>query len=153
MNGHLFPGCIVESPVALVVAETETLRSAAAIHTFSEVAHHPTTLWVSLPVASGVRSLIEESGRFTLAVLQKKQAEIARHCLRASAPGCDNCGTLPLYRTRDGYLFLRGAQACVACRVRSRHPVGDHIIFIADLLFGDVDRGARPLRHLLVSDV
>jgi len=70
-----------------------------------------------------------------------------------SGRAADKCAGLDLYRTPSDFLFLVGALACSACRVRTSTPVGDHTLIVADILEGQIEsRGAR-LRHLLTTDL
>lgn len=120
---------------------------------FSEVAHHPTTLWVSVGQDCYTHQLVQESGRFSLALLRRGQRDLALRCGTVSGRQADKCASLALYRSADGFLYLPGALACVSCRVRSLHPVGDHTLFIADLLSGEFDTRSSIHPHLLTTDL
>jgi len=120
---------------------------------FSEVAHHPTTLWISIAHGSYTYDLLQESAGFSLIVLHKKQKHIAEMCGSVSGREHDKCAGLQLYRSAEGFLFLKDALASVACRARGAHPVGDHTLFVADILSGQIETRRSHLRHLLVSDL
>jgi len=143
----------VESPVGLVLVESQGCTNAMTVSFFSEVAHHPTSLWVSIARSSYTHELVLEAGRFSLIVLQEKQKEIARLCGSVSGRDQDKCAKLQTYRNAQGFLFLKDALASVACRVRSTHDIGDHTLFIADIVGGEFETQASILRHLLVSDL
>jgi flavin reductase (DIM6/NTAB) family NADH-FMN oxidoreductase RutF len=64
----------------------------------------------------------------------------------------DKCALLPL-RANGDHLFLDGALASVACRVRSATDTGDHTIFIADIVSGEVETLNTMRRHLLTVDL
>lgn len=144
---------MVESPVGLVVVESERHANAMTVSFFSEAAHHPTSLWVSIAKSSYTHELVSKAGRFSLIVLHEKQKEIARMCGNASGRDQDKCSQLETYRNAEGFLFLKDALASVACRVRSAHDLGDHTLFIADILSGEFEKRRSILRHLLVSDL
>lgn len=74
-------------------------------------------------------------------------------CGTISGRESDKCGSLDLYRSGDGFLFLRRALASTACRVSQRIDVGDHTLFVADILNTDLDSSSAHLRHLLLSDL
>jgi len=144
---------IVESAVALVLVEAGTRSNAMTVSFFSEVAHHPTALWVSISPTTHTHSLIEETGRFTLAVLNQTQKSIALGCGTISGRDQNKCADLDLYKTPGGFLFLRGALASTACSVRESVPLGDHTLFVADILESHLDSRKAHLRHLLLSDL
>jgi len=144
---------IVESAVALVLVEAGTRSNAMTVSFFSEVAHHPTALWVSISGAAHTHSLIEETGRFTLAVLNQTQKPLALHCGTVSGRNQNKCAILDLYKSPGGFLFLRGALASTGCSVRESVSLGDHTLFVADILESHLDSRKAHLRHLLLSDL
>jgi flavin reductase (DIM6/NTAB) family NADH-FMN oxidoreductase RutF len=143
----------VEGPVGLVLVESQGRTNAMTLSLFSEVAHHPTTLWVSIAKSSYTHELVFEGGRFSLIVLHEKQKEIARRCGSVSGREVDKSRQLRTCRNPEGFLFLEDALASVACRVRSAHDVDDHTLFIADILGGQIETRRSTLRHLLLSDL
>lgn len=144
---------MVESPVALLLSEAGSRRNAMTLSFFSEVAHHPTTLWVSVGQGCYTHQLMQESGRFSLALLRRGQRDLALRCGTVSGRQADKCAALALYRSADGFLYLAGALACVSCRIRSLHPAGDHTLFVADLLSGEFDTRSALYPHLLTTDL
>ncbi len=119
---------------------------------FSEVAHHPTTLWVSVAKASFSHELLLADGRFSLAVLQERQAAWARACGLESGRSCDKAAELPLYREKDS-VHLDGALSSIVCRVTRTVDVDDHTLFLADILSAKTDTRNLSLRHLLTTDL
>jgi flavin reductase (DIM6/NTAB) family NADH-FMN oxidoreductase RutF len=144
---------IIESAVALVLVEAGDRSNAMTVSFFSEVAHHPTALWVSISPATHTHELIEETGKFTLAVLNQTQKSIALRCGTISGRDQDKCTELDLYKSPGGFLFLRGALASTGCAVRESVPLGDHTLFVADILESHLDSRKAHLRHLLLSDL
>lgn len=143
----------VESAVALLLAESSGKANATTISFFSEVAHHPTSIWVSLSKHTLGHELSIASERFSLVVLHSGQAEIARRCGTVSGRDHDKIATLRTYRNDEGFLFLNDAIASVACRVRDLHELGDHTILIGDVLSGDIETRRTGSRHLLMADL
>lgn len=146
-------GSVVPSIVGLVVVKAADRANAMTVSFFSEVAHHPTSLWVSIAQSSYTHKLLEDVGQFSLVVLNQTQKEIALRCGSVSGRDEDKCATLDLYPGPEGYLFLNGALASTACSVRQRVPVGDHTLFIADILQTDMESRKSHLRQLLLSDL
>jgi flavin reductase (DIM6/NTAB) family NADH-FMN oxidoreductase RutF len=143
----------VESAVGLVIVEARDACNAMTVSFFSEVAHHPTSLWVSISTTTYTHSLIEETSRFTLAVLNQTQKAIALHCGTVSGKDHNKCANLDLYKSPGGFLFLRGALASTGCSVRQRVNLGDHALFVADIIESHLDSRKAHLRQLLLSDL
>ena len=143
---------ITESPIALVIVQHDGRRNAMTVSFFSEVSHHPTSLWVSLAKASLTHEMIDGSKKFSLIVLHEKQAAIAQMCGSVSGRSVDKCATLPLTAHGD-HLFLDGALANVACEVTGTLEAGDHTIFLANILSGEIETLNTMRRHLLTVDL
>jgi flavin reductase (DIM6/NTAB) family NADH-FMN oxidoreductase RutF len=156
VNGLINPyiaDSIVESAVALVIVEAGSRSNAMTVSFFSEVAHHPAALWVSISPSTHTHSLIEETGRFTLAVLNQTQKSLALHCGTVSGRDHDKRAILDLYKSPGNFLFLRGALASTGCSLRESVPLGDHTMFVADILESHLDSRRAHLRQLLLSDL
>ncbi len=145
--------CIVESVVGLVLVMAKPQSNAMTVSFFSEVAHHPTSLWVSIAKTTYTHYLIEQIGRFSLVVLHQNQQKIALACGSRSGREIDKCSALDLYPGPDGFLFLNDGLASTACSVRHSVSVGDHTLFIADILESRINSRKSYLRQLLVSDL
>lgn len=152
MNSPYLTDYILESAVGLILSESETRRNAMTISGFSEAAHHPATLWISVAKSAYSHALVRESGTFSLAILNVDQKDIALSCGTISGRQHDKCSSLDLYRNREGFLFLRRALASTACSVRQSIDMDDHTLFVADILSTDLDSRSAHLRHLLLSD-
>jgi flavin reductase (DIM6/NTAB) family NADH-FMN oxidoreductase RutF len=146
-------GSVVEGPVAIVLVTDGQRRNAMTVSFFSEVAHHPTSLWVSISASTCTHRIISETHRFSLAVLHVKQKALALACGTVSGRDHDKCSGLDVIETPSGFLFLRGCLSSTACLVRDRVTVGDHTLFIADILEGQVETHRSNPRHLLLSDL
>jgi flavin reductase (DIM6/NTAB) family NADH-FMN oxidoreductase RutF len=144
---------LIPAPVGVVLVNTDGRRNASTVTFFSEVAHHPTSMWVSLNTASLTHDLVRLGGAFTLSVLSRKQRDVALACGTATGRDVDKCQSLDLTTSSSGFLYLRGAVASTACRVRQTIPLGDHTVFVADLLEGERDTQAARLGPLLSIDI
>lgn len=144
---------VIEAAVGLVIVEAGERRNAMTVSFFSEVAHHPTALWVGISPATFTHTLIQESGRFSLAVLTQKQAKIAMSCGTITGRDADKCASLDLHYSPSGFLFLAGALASTGCVVRHSERTGDHTIFVADIIEAELDSATLNQRQLLLSDL
>jgi flavin reductase (DIM6/NTAB) family NADH-FMN oxidoreductase RutF len=145
---------VVDGPVALLIANDGPRINAMTLRFFSEAAHYPTTLWVSVARASYTHELIDKTGTFTLAMLHSGQAALAVECAAASGRERDKSLGSRLYKNPAGRLFLRDAISSTACGVRRRVQLGGHTLLIADILEGEFNsRHLVEHGHLLVSDL
>ncbi len=144
---------VMESPVGLVVVQSGERMNAMTVSLFSEAAHYPTSMWVSIAPTTHTHELLAAAGRFSFVTLRAGQARLAAACGTASGRDTDKCAGLDLYDGGNGFLFLRDALACTACVVDQSRRVGDHTLFIARMLSGAFDGRRSAERHLLLSDL
>jgi flavin reductase (DIM6/NTAB) family NADH-FMN oxidoreductase RutF len=144
---------LIDGAIALVIVEGEARSNAATVSFFSEVAHYPAALWVSIEQSSFTHSLLSTTDKFTLAVLSQTQKQIAIDCGTTSGRDKDKVASLNTYKSPSGYLFLHGAIASTGCNVRERIDLEDHTVFVADIIESHLDSRAAHLRQLLMSDL
>lgn len=144
---------MVESPVGILLTEAGVRRNAMTISFFSEVAHYPTTLWISVAPGRYSRELLDASGRFTLVVLHAGQRELAWQCGTTSGRDADKFSQLRTHRGPEDYIYLDDGMAGAACRVRSSRPAGEHLLYIADIVGGEVETRNSLKRILITRDM
>lgn len=141
-----------ECPVGLIITSGER-RNAMTVSMFSEAAHHPASMWVSIARDTLTHELVGRTGRFTFVTLHCRQAAVALACGSVSGRDRDKCAGLRLYEAGGGFWFLDDAIANVACEISHRTELGDHTLFTANMLHGTVETRRAGLRQLLISDL
>jgi flavin reductase (DIM6/NTAB) family NADH-FMN oxidoreductase RutF len=143
----------VESTVGLVIVRSGDRVNAMTVSFFSELAHYPASIWISVSPKSYTHALLSEMGEFSLALLHRGQADIAIACGTVSGRDKNKCSQLELYDNGSGFLFLKDAISSTACRVYRSLSLGDHTMFLAKMLSGDIRNGRVRLPNLLISDL
>jgi flavin reductase (DIM6/NTAB) family NADH-FMN oxidoreductase RutF len=144
---------IIESPVGLVVSRSGDQANAMTVSFFSEVSHHPTSMWISIAKDSYTHELLEQNGEFTFVSLHHRQASLAIECGLVSGRERNKADLLDLYESGNGFLFIRDALASTACRIFRSIDLGDHTLYLAEILSGDMHPKKAILRNLLMSDL
>jgi flavin reductase (DIM6/NTAB) family NADH-FMN oxidoreductase RutF len=153
LSSRYLSGSVVESPVAVLLSEDGARQNVATVSFFSEVAHCPTTLWVSLAPETYTCDLVQTSGRFTLAVLHDGQSDLAWGCALSSGRDRDKMPLIHPHRGPLDFLYPGDSLAAAACQVRSWKPVGDHLLFVADIVAGELETRHSIRRALLTRDL
>jgi flavin reductase (DIM6/NTAB) family NADH-FMN oxidoreductase RutF len=153
MTSKYISNAIIEAAVGIVLIRAGETCNAMTVSCYSEVAHHPTALWVSIAKTSFTHSLLSEQPQFSLAVLNQKQGDIALRCGTISGRDHNKCSSLDLYMTSAGFLFLNNALASTSCRIRNSVDLDEHTLFIADILETQLESRKSHLRQLLLSDL
>lgn len=143
----------MDAAVAVLVVETELRRNAMTVSCFSEVAHYPAAIWVSVDKDSYTHELLQRTNRFSLAVLNQRQASIARLCGTASGRTVDKCASLDLYRSAAGFLFVQNALASTGAKVSRMDDLGSQTLVVGNIVEAEICSSVSNLRHLLVSDL
>jgi flavin reductase (DIM6/NTAB) family NADH-FMN oxidoreductase RutF len=144
---------IVESPVALIFTQRDGNPNALTISTFSEAAHFPTSLWVSIDKQSSSHQDLVVHPYFSLLILHDKQIDIARKCLQPDGRPIQPRPVLPIKTSPEGFYYIEEMLAVSFCKVRQIHALEKNSIFFGDILKGLVNtkRACRP--HLLLSSL
>jgi flavin reductase (DIM6/NTAB) family NADH-FMN oxidoreductase RutF len=135
-------------PVVVIGAGAGTERSCAT-GTAMYVSFSPPALAIAVHPGSRTCRLIESSGEFSISLLAEDQAEVADVAGR-SAPGDDKFATVGLQVIESDDAAppaVDGVPLVAWCRVTHRHPVGDHIVFIGEIV--DHRRAPDPAPPLL----
>ena len=153
MTHPYIAGAMLDSAIGLVLVETPAQRNAMTVSFFSEVAHHPTALWISISTHAFTHELLLKSKRFSLVVLNNRQGDIAKQCGTFSGRERDKCAGLNLTTSEGGFLILRGALASTGCEVSKTIEIDEHTLFIAHIIESHLDSRQAHRRQLLLSDL
>jgi flavin reductase (DIM6/NTAB) family NADH-FMN oxidoreductase RutF len=153
MANRYLTEAFMDTAVAILLVQTESRRNAMTISCFSEVAHYPAAIWVSVEKDSYTHELLQETNRFSLAVLNQRQVDIARACGTASGRTVDKCAGLNLRRSPAGFLFLQDALASTGAEVSRAEDMGSHTLFVGNIVEAEFCSRASTFRHLLLSDL
>jgi flavin reductase (DIM6/NTAB) family NADH-FMN oxidoreductase RutF len=138
----VFRDCVGEfaTGVTVVIAELDGRPAGMTLNSFTSVSLDPLLVLVSLAHGSRTLHATAQSGRFTVSVLHRGQAEVALDFAERGAPFPER----HVARRYHGNLAVTGAAAILACRVVGTTTAGDH-----DLVVGEVDEiehgGGEPL--------
>lgn len=134
-------------PVVVIGAGLGAERSCAT-GTAMYVSFSPPALTVAVHPGSRTCRLIEASGEFSVSLLADDQVEAAIAGGR-SAAGLDKfsaAGLAPLASASSGAPAVDGSPLVAWCRVTHRQPVGDHVLFVGEVVdHRETDDAAPPL--------
>ena len=124
---------MIESIVGLAIVDDGGQPRYLRTSTFSETAHHPTSLWLSVAKSEAIHPILVRDGRFSLAILHRGQT-----------------GEPQFYREHNCH-YVHGALSSTSCRVIQQVELDSHTIFIGEMLEGHVTPSAQ--RNLLNTDL
>lgn len=113
---------------------------------FSSLSLDPPLILVCVKSQAEGSQIIEKNGVFAVNVLGADQEALSRYFSSKERPrGADAFKEISHRRGRSGSPILEGSAAFLDCRITVRHPAGDHIIFIGEVLELGVDPSVEPL--------
>jgi len=141
-----------ESVVGLVSSVYRGRRNVMTATLFAESSHVPPLVRVSVASDSLSCDLIAKSGFFGLSILAQGQEALALRCGQTSGrdrPKDDDPG-LRWTLTPSGVPIVTSCRAVSACRVVEAHPLGEHTLFVGDILesYRETRLDCRPTLRL-----
>jgi len=107
-------------------------------NSFNSVSLAPPLIVWSLARRSGSLAAFEAAERYSVNVLSTEQAELAR---RFSRPHADRFENVPLRLGWSAAPLIDGCVAWFECRHHARHRIGDHVLFIGEIVTVERARG------------
>lgn len=128
----------LETPVVAVGAAAEGRKNAMTAAWVTQVSFSPSLLAVSVAPERYTHSLIEAAGAFSVSVLREDQEDVAKDLGSRSGARGDKLKGYKIGTRKTGAPILEEAGAYYDCRVVAKHKVGDHTLFVGEV----VDQGS-----------
>jgi flavin reductase (DIM6/NTAB) family NADH-FMN oxidoreductase RutF len=110
-----------------------------------QVSFEPRMLSISVENDAHFLGVIRSSGVFAVNVLESGQRELAAHFGKATARAGDKLEGHEHTPGTTGAPLLAEALAAVECRVVLENPVGDHVLFVGEVVDAHFNREGEPL--------
>jgi flavin reductase (DIM6/NTAB) family NADH-FMN oxidoreductase RutF len=137
----------IPSGCSILTAQHGGRTSGMLVSWIQQAAFEPPAVSVCLKRGRPMIELIDASKRFLLNVIDQDPTAMFKHFGRGFSLEEDAFAGLATEPTEFGPLI----KACVAqlgCKVMSRTPVGDHDLYLGEVIWGRVAPGAKPYIHL-----
>ncbi len=127
----------IPNPVGLVTAQHNEKRDVTTVAWISKVSNAPPLVMVSIAPGRYIHDLIKQSGEFTLAILSEKQEQLALYCGSKTGYDVDKFQEAEIMTKKPFYVkapLIQDAVVNLECRVQDLYTVGDHTLFIGEVL-------------------
>ncbi|MDH3594337.1 MAG: flavin reductase family protein [Rhodospirillales bacterium] len=135
-------GCYPTGVAVVTALGPDGARLAMTASSFTSVSLDPPLVSFCLDRASVWFQAFQAAGHFAVNVLREDQAHLSDDFARIEG-GCWQ--GLDTVTWRTGCPILKHALAAFECRVHARHPAGDHVILVGEVLGIASDGGGAPL--------
>jgi len=130
--------------VSVVTARDGPVDAGLTVNALLSVSLHPPAVLVSLTHDVDTLPVIDRSGRFAVSFLAADQRRLSERFAQTSAPG-EKFRGVGVHRGPQGTALLDASLGALECRVSSRVPVFDHVLFVGEVEYQEVGREGLPL--------
>jgi flavin reductase (DIM6/NTAB) family NADH-FMN oxidoreductase RutF len=131
--------------VTVVTSAYDGEYAGMTVSSFTSVSLEPPTVLVCLNKNSYCHSVVHKSGIFAISLLSVGQENLSKRFAGLDSTVTDKFDGVEVIVGETGAPLLVGAIGHLDCVVRSTHDTSTHTIFIAELVYVDVNVDKPPL--------
>ncbi|MEM6681707.1 MAG: flavin reductase family protein [Pseudomonadota bacterium] len=128
------------SGVTVVSCHSDAGVHGMTANSFISVSLEPARALISVAKTAQMHGLLMHQDEFGLSVLSEDQSDISTHFA-----GRPIAGFTPDFRDQSGVPILAGSLAWMVCKRQSEVEIGDHTLFIGDLVDCGYEEQQSPL--------
>lgn len=137
---------MIPAPVSVVTVDLEGERLGLTVASLVSLSLSPPLVGVAISRQAALHELLRRAGVFGVSVLAAGQEHLAQHFARGVPPIALWKG-VPV-RAEDGPPLLEGALAWLRCGVRDEHEMGDHTLFVGEVVEAETGGAEQALVYL-----
>ena len=119
--------------------------TAAAMNWVTQASFQPPLVVLGAKAGTASTEMIERSGLFCVNVLESGQTALASKFFAHVEPDGNKFGDVEFGLSPNGCPVLAEALAYFECRVRERVALGDHTVFVGEVVEAGLQREGEPL--------
>jgi flavin reductase (DIM6/NTAB) family NADH-FMN oxidoreductase RutF len=133
--------------VAVVTVDAAGERLGLTVSALVSLSLEPPLVGISIARDAAIHELLREAGGFAVSLLAGGQEWLAQHFARGVPPIAMWHG-IAHHEGSEGAPLLAGALGWLECRLWAEHAVGDHTLFVGEVLAAEPGEDAPPLLHV-----
>ena len=135
------------SGVTVVTTRRDSDVYGITVSAFMTLSLDPLQVLVSIRQGNRLHDMIVESGRFAVNILAEHQRPVSQYFAQPGRPTCtDAFPDIETFQDATGSPVVKDSLSYFDCFLATRHPGGDHSIFIGDVVGAGATEG-RPLLY------
>jgi flavin reductase (DIM6/NTAB) family NADH-FMN oxidoreductase RutF len=144
--------------VTIISSTYDGIRHGMTVSSFTSISLDPPLVLVSLANDSRTHGLVQRSHTFGVTLLNRDQVEISNRFAGRTTEDQDRFAGLDAFTLHTGAPFLNGGLSYLDCNVISSQDVGDHTLFVGEVIALQITPGGDPLiyynrgYHRLIRD-
>jgi flavin reductase (DIM6/NTAB) family NADH-FMN oxidoreductase RutF len=136
------------SGVSVVSVDSPGGRLGLTIGSLASLSLEPPLVGVAIGRGAAMHELLRETGAFGVSLLAGDQEGLAQHFARGVPPIALWHGVDWRPGPATGSPLLEGGVGWLECRVHAEHPVGDHSLFVGEVVAAECGRNAPGLVYV-----
>jgi flavin reductase (DIM6/NTAB) family NADH-FMN oxidoreductase RutF len=128
----------------MTVKDDKTMTG-AAVNWLTQASFSPPLVVLGAKADAPSTGMIEQSGMFLINVLETGQVPLASSFFKHVEPNGNKLGDAEFTLSPNGLPVLKDALSFFECRVREKVAIGDHTIFVGEVVEAGVQREGEPL--------
>jgi flavin reductase (DIM6/NTAB) family NADH-FMN oxidoreductase RutF len=117
----------------------------AAVNWLTQASFSPPLVVLGAKADAPSTAMIESSGLFCINVLETGQVPLASAFFKHVEPNGNKFGDIEFSLSPNGLPVLKDALSYFECKVREKIAIGDHTIFVGEVVEAGVQREGEPL--------
>jgi flavin reductase len=135
------------SGVAVVTVNVDGNLLGQTVSALVSLSLDPPLVGISIARQAQLHELLREAGGFAVSLLAGGQEWLSQHFAR-SVPPIAMWHGVAHHEGAEGAPLLAGAIGWLECRLWSESEVGDHTLFVGEVLAAELGENAPPLVHV-----
>ena len=136
----------VPSGLFVVTAKYEDKEDAVLASWVNQCSFDPPAVSIVLATVRPARLLVEASGAFVINVLREESKGLMKHFLQPDED--DIFKGLKTRKGLHGIRILADAVSCLECELVESSLIGDHVLYIGEVVGGKMLKGGEPYIHV-----
>ena len=133
--------------VAVVTVDVEGEQLGLTVGSLVSLSLEPPLVGVAISRQAALHELLRAGGAFAASLLGAEQEALAQHFARGVPPIAMWHGIATRPGPATGAPLLDGALGWIECRLSAEHAVGDHTLFVGEVLSIELGSNEAPLIH------
>jgi flavin reductase (DIM6/NTAB) family NADH-FMN oxidoreductase RutF len=133
--------------VTVVTTHHNGVQGGMTVSSFTSVSLEPPTVLVCLNKDTLCHDLVSQSGVYAVSMLGVGEEPLSNRFAGFDPTVTDRFDGVKVFTAETGSPMLEGAIAHLDCVVKSTHDTLTHTIFIAEVVYAQVDSEAEPLLY------
>jgi flavin reductase (DIM6/NTAB) family NADH-FMN oxidoreductase RutF len=129
----------------VMTVKDEKTMTGAAVNWLTQASFQPPLVVLGAKADAPSTAMIESSGLFCINVLETGQVPLASSFFKHVEPVGNRLGDAEFTPSPNGLPVLTDALAYFECRVREKVAIGDHTIYVGEVIEAGVQREGEPL--------